>query len=82
MFDSSVPEDFRLRPSRFSDPSLLEHRLAELNAECQEILRRLPQSDRAILEEYLTLLRDREDWQVHSAYKSGIQIGQRRKTGG
>ena len=74
-----ILENSPLRPSRFSDPSLLEQRLAELKPEYEEILSKLSQTDRATLEEYLTLLRDRQDWQVQAAYYSGIQIGQRRK---
>lgn len=72
-----IIKDYRIYPTRF-DMDTIEARLKRMEPICREIIQALSPDDRAVLEEYLKLLREREVLAQQNAYHSGIQIGERR----
>ena len=78
MKDQQTLEGLVITPSRFGTVSDMERRIAALDSAYETIASRLPPEDRALLLEYRQLLKDRSDHKELQAYRSGIQVGQRR----
>ena len=55
-----------------------ERRIQELKIICKAIVLRLPLEEQKLLREYGSLLQQKADAEVFTAYQSGIQVGQRR----
>lgn len=77
MLENNV-KDLLLVPSRYGSRETMERRCHELETCCREIWKKLAPGDRVLLEEYLSLLCQREEQRVMTAYNSGIQVGLQR----